>query len=177
MCTRVAAGLEAAQLAQGQLRFLADGVRSVEWAPAALPGDAPKTTICSLFEQTQVDLRRDGIDDLVIRTRFCMKGKPSDSLYVFPADSDVLARASWQDLGPLHETQDKIEHTGGVYVLSKLMGAKQPVELRGVFALDVVRVDEQALVALTAPPFHWVVVGRLRGTGALDDVCYLKREG
>ena len=42
-----------------------------------------------------------------------MKGSPSDSFYVFPADGTVLEQASWQDMAPLLATVDKSERTGG----------------------------------------------------------------
>ncbi|GKS57867.1 hypothetical protein YTPLAS18_13940 [Nitrospira sp.] len=176
LCARLAGALDTAQLIRGRLHFSAGEVASVDWSPVKLKGDGPKETVCSTFEQARVDLRRNGTTDLVIRSSFCMKRRPSDSLYVFPAESDVLARATWQELGPLHETQIKVEHTGGSYSLNQLQDSEQTVELREVFSLNVVQVEEQALIALTAPPFEWIVVARLRGAGPLEDVCYLRRD-
>ena len=49
-----------------------------------------------------------------------MKGSPSDSFYVFPADGTVLEQASWQDMAPLLATVDKSERTGGSYPLTAL---------------------------------------------------------
>ncbi|MBH0177380.1 MAG: hypothetical protein HP491_05825 [Nitrospira sp.] len=57
---------------------------SVEWKPVELKGQGPKTRHCSSLDQALLDLDNDGTKDLVIKTTFCMKGAPSDSLYVFP---------------------------------------------------------------------------------------------
>ena len=177
LCSRLASALDLKQLLNGQMHFSGDGIDSVDWASVTLAGEGPKPSNCSFFEHTLADLDHDGWLDRVVRSRFCMRGRPSESLYVFPSESDVLSRATWQDLGPLHDARYKIERTGGVYILQKHPGGDQPIELREVFSIDVVQVGGKALVVLSAPPFDWVVVGRLRASGVLDDVCYLMREG
>jgi hypothetical protein len=73
----------------------------VKWEPAMIAGAAPKMRRCSSLDKASVDLDNDGIKDLVVKTTFCMKGAPSDIFYMFPADSKVLAQASWQDMAPL----------------------------------------------------------------------------
>jgi hypothetical protein len=70
--------------------------KAVEWKPVELKGQGPKTRHCSSLDQALLDLDNDGTKDLVIKTTFCMKGAPSDSLYVFPADSHVVEQLSWQ---------------------------------------------------------------------------------
>ena len=59
-----------------------------------IAGVAPKMRCCSILDRTRVDLDKDGTRDLVVKTMFCMKGVPSDSFYMFPADSNVLEQAS-----------------------------------------------------------------------------------
>ena len=71
--------------------------KTVQWEPVKLKGQGPPTRRCSSFDKTRMDLDNDGQEDLVVKATFCMKGAPSDSLYVFPADSTVLEQASWQD--------------------------------------------------------------------------------
>lgn len=177
LCARLDQAVDTSALKAGRLTFSGPGVQSVEWQAVTLAGQAPKVQRCSTFEQARADLLDAGRPSLLIRSRFCMRGKPSDSLYVFPGESDVLTRTTWQDLGPLHETLDKFERTGGVYPLTHLSAAQGRAELRELFVVEVVGVGTRAYVALSAPPFEWIVVGRYSGRGAIQDICYLHRAG
>ncbi len=175
LCATLASALDAAALAEGRLRFVGDALQPAVWRPVTLAGDPPKSMNCSLFEQTQVDLGGDGRPDLVVRSRFCMRGKPSDSLYVFPAGSDVLTRMTWQDLAPLHETNEKIERTGGRYAMAGVPATFGPAVLHEIYTMDVLSLEGKAYVAMTAPPYEWFVLTKLKGQGTLDDVCVLRR--
>ena len=85
----------------------------VKWEPALIAGAAPKMRRCSSVDKASTDLDNDGTKDLMVKATFCMKGAPSDSFYMFPADSNVLEQASWQDMAPLLATTDKFGRTGG----------------------------------------------------------------
>ena len=76
----------------------ADLLKTVEWRAVELKGQGLKTRHCSILDKAIFDLNNDGRLDLVIKTTFCMKGSPSDSFCMFPADSAVLEQANWQDL-------------------------------------------------------------------------------
>jgi hypothetical protein len=97
-----------------RLNVEAEPFSHVNWEPATIAGTAPKTRYCSSLDKAMVDLDNDGTKDLVVRATFCMKGRPSDSLYMFPADSRVLEQVSWQDMAPLLATRNRFEHTGAV---------------------------------------------------------------
>ncbi len=98
-----------------------------------------------------MDLNNDGRDDLVVKTTFCMKGAPSDSFYVFPADSRVLDQLAWQDMSPLLATHDKFERTGGTYPLTSLTMEKalSAPALSTVFTIQPFRLDGVAYLGLT----------------------------
>ena len=148
-------------------------IHPVAWQPVLLGGDAPKTTVCSELQQARLDLNNDGSQDLVIRSRFCMKGKPSDSLYVFPEDSAVLQQATWQDLAPLHATSDKFERTGGMYRLQD--GARlESAELRNLFTIEPFVMEGRTYVSLTSPPYEYVVIATYQGGDSFRDLCYLR---
>jgi hypothetical protein len=122
-------------------------------------------------------LNNDGQPDLVGKTTFCMKGSPSDSFYMFPADSAVLEQANWQDLSPLLAMPDKFEQTGGAYHLRQLPAEEASVSwtpLTGVFTVQPFMLDGSAYVSLTDGHAEWSVIVQYRGGGRFEDLCYLR---
>ena len=122
-----------------------------------------------------MDLNNDGQNDLVIKTTFCMKGMPSDSFYVFPADSQVLEQTSWQDMNLLVSTQDKFERTGGTYPLTALSMERvaPPPVLASVFTIQPFRLDGVGYLSLTDARREWMVIAKYRGGERFEDQCYL----
>ena len=154
----------------------AELVKTVDWKPAELKGQGPKTRQCSSLDKAIMDLDNGGTKDLVVKTTFCMKGAPSDSLYVFPADSAVLERTSWQDMGPLLATDDKFERTGGTYPLVSLPIERSPIPpvLATMFAAQPFVLDSMAYVALTDAKREWLVIAKYLGRERFADQCYLQ---
>lgn len=158
------------------LGFNAELSKTVQWEPVALKGQGPPTRRCSSLDKTLMDLDNDGQQDLVVKTIFCMKGAPSDSFYMFPADSMVLEEASWQDLSPLLATHNKFERTGGTYPLTSLRidGVSSPPNLATVFSLHPFLLDGTAYVGLTDTRREWIVIAKYRGGDQFEDLCYLR---
>lgn len=149
--------------------------RTVEWTAVELKGEGPKTRRCSSLDKTNMDLNNDGRDDLVVKTTFCMKGAPSESFYVFPANSPVLDQLGWQDMHPLLATQDKFERTGGTYPLASLSmdKASSSPALSTVFTIQPFRLDGVAYIGLTDARREWMVIAKYRGGERFEDLCYL----
>ncbi|HEX5545643.1 MAG TPA: hypothetical protein VFX10_09125 [Nitrospira sp.] len=149
--------------------------RTVQWEPIVLNGQGPPTRRCSSFDKTRMDLDNDGQEDLVVKATFCLKGPPSDSLYVFPADSTVLEQASWQDLSPLLATDNKFERTGGAYPLTALRIDKTstPPILTTAFSLQPFLLDGRSYIGLTDTRREWMVIAKYRGGEQFEDLCYL----
>lgn len=145
-----------------------DLVKTVQWTPVELKGEGPKSRHCSSLDRAVFDVNNDGRDELVVKTTFCMKGAPSDSLYVFPADSPVLSQAQWQDLGPLLATSDRFERTGGTYAPSL-----NAPELAGLFRITPFVWEGVAYVGLTDSRRKGVVIAKYVAGDRLDDQCYL----
>lgn len=159
-----------------RLRYQHEIFRQIPWKPVELKGQGPKTRHCSSLDKAVFDLDNDGQSDLVVKTTFCMKGSPSDSFYMFPANSAVLEQANWQDLSPLMATPDKFERTGGAYPLTQLPIEETGVSrttLAGVFTVQPFMVDESAYVSLTDGRAEWTVIAQYRGNGRFEDLCYL----
>jgi hypothetical protein len=169
-CEKVAA------LFDDSLDLNAELSKSVQWEPVTLKGQGPSTRRCSSLDKTNMDLNNDGREDLVVKTTFCMKGAPSDSLYVFPADSKVLEQANWQDMSPLLATRDKFERTGGTYPLTTLRidKASAPPTLTTSFSLQPFLLDGVAYVRLTDTKREWMVIAKYRGGERFEDLCYLR---
>lgn len=150
--------------------------KTVQWEPVKLQGQGPPTRRCSSFDRAKMDLDNDGQEDLVVKATFCMKGAPSDSLYVFSSDSTVLEQASWQDTSLLLATPDKFERTGGTYALTSLrLGGVSPLpSLTTAFSLQPFVLDSAAYVGLTDARREWMVIAKYRGGERFEDLCYLR---
>lgn len=166
---------------QGRLRYQHEIFRKITWKPVELKGQGPKTRHCSSLDKAMFDVNNDGQQDLVVKTRFCMKGSPSDSFYMFPADSAVLEQANWQDLSPLLATPDKFERTGGRYPLSALpmssVSSKELPALSMMFTLQPFIMDEKTYVTLTDGRGEWMVIAKYLGGDRFEDACYLHITG
>jgi hypothetical protein len=158
-----------------QFVFESDLSQTVVWEPVELKGEGPTVRRCSSLDKTVIDLDNDGREDLVVKSTFCMKGDPSDSLYVFPADSKVLEDSSWQDLSPLLATHDKFERTGGTYPLTSIQLKKRqpPSDLTTTFSIQPFRLDGVAYVGLTDGKREWMVIAKYLGAERFEDLCYL----
>jgi len=163
-----------ARLTGDQFVFESGLSRTVEWVPVELKGEGPTVRRCSSLDKTIIDLDNNGRADLLVKTTFCMKGDLSDSFYVFPADSNVLEEANWQDLSPLLATHDKFERTGGSYPLASLPVDKvSPAPaLSTVFTIQPFRLDGVAYIGLTDARREWMVIAEYRGGERFEDLCY-----
>jgi hypothetical protein len=150
--------------------------KTVQWEPVQLRGQGPPTRRCSSFDRAKMDLDNDGQEDLVVKATFCLKGPPSDSFYVFPADSTVLEQASWQDLSPLLETRDKFERTGGIYPLTALRIDKAPAPpiLTTSFSLQPFLLDGRSYIGMTDTRREWMVIAKYLGGERFEGLCYLR---
>lgn len=159
-------------------RLVPDGdlLKTVEWKTVELKGQAPRTRHCSSLDKTIVDIDNDGQQDLVVKTTFCMRGAPSDSLYVLPTESSALDQASWQDLSSLLATSDKFERTGGTYPLTALSVEKtaSPPPLTTLFHIQPFLLDGVAYVGLTDARREWMVIAKYSGGDRFEDQCYLR---
>ena len=166
---------------RGRLRYQHEIFRQITWKPVELKGQGPKTRHCSSFDKALVDLDNDGQLDLVVKTRFCMKGSLSDSFYMFPADSAVLEQANWQDLSPLLATPDKFERTGGAYPLTQLLSEEEAgvsrSPLTGVFTIQPFMLDGNVYVSLTDGRAEWTVIAKYLRGERFEDECYLQMAG
>jgi hypothetical protein len=162
---------------RGWLRYQHEIFRQIVWKPVELKGQGPKTRHCSSLDKALVDLDNDGQLDLVVKTTFCMKGAPSDSLYVFPADNFVLDQVSWQDLSPLLATNDKFEHTGGTYPLTSFPMESASPALTTQFTLHPFMLDGVTYVSLTDARREWIVIATYLRGERFEDLCYLKSAG
>ena len=176
-CTRVLEAFREDVDDRWRPRYQHEIFRQIIWKPIELRGQGPKTRHCSSLDKAIVDLDNDGRPDLVVKTTFCMKGSPSDSFYMFPAESSVLEQANWQDLSPLLATPDKFERTGGSYSLTAFPMSsesnKESPALNTVFMVQPFIMDEKIYVALTDGQGQWVVIARYLGGERFEDQCYL----
>ena len=177
LCARVLEAFREDVDDRGRLRYQHEIFRQITWKPVELKGQGPKTRHCSSLDRALVDLDNDGQQDLVVKTTFCMKGAPSDSLYVFSADNSVLDQVSWQDMSPLLATNDKFERTGGTYPLTSLPMKDGSPALTTLFAIHPFMLDGVTYVSLTDARREWIVIATYLRGERFEDLCYLRMAG
>ena len=177
-CAKVLEALREDMDDRGRLRYQHEIFRQITWKSVELKGQGPKTRHCSSLDKAIFDVDNDGQPDLVVKTTFCMQGSPSDSFYIFPADSAVLEQANWQDLSPLLATANKFERTGGTYLLTQLP-AEEPGVNRGpltdVFTIQPFMLDGNTHVSLTDRRAEWTVIAKYLRGERFEDQCYLQK--
>ena len=177
VCAGILEMFNAGLTKSGAVAYDHEAFRKIGWSPVSLGGKTPAVKRCNELERALVDIDNDGSLDLVVRTTFCMKGHPSDSVYIFPADSPVLEQTTWQDFNLLLATRNKFERTGGTYPLNDL-----PAESRGgtgaalsnAFTLRPFRMNETTYVSLTDSRAEWIVIAKYLKGEQFQDVCYLR---
>jgi hypothetical protein len=174
LCERMLEAFRADVDDRGWLRYQHEIFRQITWKPVELKGQGPKTRHCSSLDRALVDLDNNGQQDLVVKTTFCMKGAPSDSLYVFPPDNSVLDQVSWQDMSPLLATNDKFERTGGTYPLTSLPMKDNSPALTTVFTIHPFILDGMTYVSVTDARREWIVVAKYLRGERFEDLCYLR---
>jgi hypothetical protein len=177
VCARVQEAFREDVDDRGQLRYQHEIFRKIIWKPVELRGQGPKARHCSSLDKALVDLDNDGQQDLVVKTTFCMKGAPSDSLYVFPVDNSVLDQASWQDMSPLLATNDKFERTGGIYPLTTLPMENDSSALTALFRIHPFVLAGATYVSLADARGEWIVIARYLRGERFQDLCYLRMAG
>ncbi len=163
---------------QGFIRYdQHEAFRQVSWEPVELAGPKPMVKYCSLLQKTIVDLNNDGKRELVVKTSFCLRSQTSDSLYIFPADSNVLEKASWGDMKLLFDTPNKFHRTGDVYSLTELNLASNErghEAIGGVFIIQPFLWGNVAYISMTDLHQEWIVIAKYLQGEELQDICYFR---
>src|SRR6266545_457324 len=91
----------------------------VSWEPIDLRDRVSRGQI---IEKALLDINNDGRNELVVKHSGFMHSLKTDSLFIFPADSNVLAklRPGPGGVSPLYGTPDKIDFPERGYVLKDL---------------------------------------------------------
>jgi hypothetical protein len=170
----------------------------VSWKPIDLH---VRNSTDQIIETAVLDIDNDGKKDLVVKVTGFMHSKLTDSLHIFPPDSDVLSklRPGPGGLGPLYVTPDKIDFSERGYVLKDL-----PSPIREKLMADLKKQLAEPLKkglikaenldpAMTGGPgsvlqpfvwkntvyinmtnLHqeWIVLSKYKSGGRLVDICY-----
>jgi len=137
-----------------------------------------KTYGCEILRYAIFDINNDETEDLVIKYSACLRSQLSDSLFVFPSDSDVLSRLKPGPDGwaPMFTAPNQFNRPGGFYSLSELDPAQNEgnrVAIGGVFKLNPFIWNKTSYVSMTDLFPEWVVIAKYLREDKFQDVCYL----
>ena len=136
-----------------------------------------QTYRCEFLRYGRFDINNDGKEDLIIKWSACLRSNLSDSFYVFPSDSDVLAKLESEPKrrGFLLDILNKFSMTGDVYPLAELPldqteGLAQAIG--GVFVIQPFIWNKRTYISMTDLHQEWIVINQYQGEGRFKDLCY-----
>lgn len=181
LCENVFAILNADIARYGKLRIEEhEAFQKISWTPVQLSGNQPAYfRYCSELQRAVFDIDNNGADDLVVLSSSCLRGEPIDSLYIFPKDSDVLIKATWQDMRPIFETAEKFDGLGEPYLLKELTSGQKQEEIASIGGLTKIKPFSwsNAFYVLITDlyPSEWVGIAKYMGKGKFQDICYFQK--
>jgi len=175
VCSAILSLFNADMKQYGEIRYEQHKI-FVEWKPMALPDDAGNADACGVLSTTTLDIDNDGRNDRLIRTSFCFHSILTDSLFIFPADSDIPAKLTWKDLGDVLITvPNKVDIDS--YELKywpKSERGKWPVMVGRPLVLEPFVWQGITYLSMTDRYYGYrIVIAKHKGGETLEDVCYL----
>ncbi len=140
----------------------------IHWQEIEMP-ERGSTHGCERYSKATFDMDNDGGADLVIKRSACFRSNPSDSLFVYPAESNVLSIEKGRRV-PLADTQKQFDTRA--YTLSRVSGQSQKPIIGGIFVLEPFIWEKAAYLSITDMHQEWIAIATYGGNGAWKDVCY-----
>ena len=117
------------------------------------------------------DINNDGKNELIIKQSACLSGILTDSLYIYPSNSDVLNfNPKSGKLNPLKDTDNKLgEHE--VYYLKDLPKTSD-VWVGGHFVLNPFILEGMSYISMTDQTPRWIIIAKYKQAEEMQDICY-----
>jgi hypothetical protein len=145
--------------------------KAIRWQPFDLNEKKYPTYGCRYVKQAQFDMNNDGKDDLVVKYSGCFRDNLTDSLFIFPSDSDILLhlRPGQGGLAPLFHTSNKVDRN--IYALTQLKDGNRPL-IGGIFVLHPFIWESTSYLSMTDLRQEWIVIAKYKQAEELQDICY-----
>ena len=125
---------------------------------------------CSQLWRGIFDINNDGKNELVVKWSACLSGNLTDSLYIYPSDSDVLTfNPKSGKLNPLTDTDNELGSQ--VYHLKALPETSE-FWVGGLFVLQPFIWDGTNYISMTDIRPRWIVIAKYKQAAEMQDICY-----
>lgn len=141
------------------------------WEPVDVDEANHPTYGCLQYWRGIFDINNDGKNELVIKQSACLSGILTDSLYIYPDNSDVLSfNPKSGKLNPLKDTDNKLgEHE--VYYLKDLPKTSE-AWIGGHFVLNPFIWEGASYISMTDQMPRWIVIAKYKQAEEMQDICY-----
>ena len=155
----------------GRIRYDQHEMFTNIWKPVDLDEANHPTYGCLQLWRGIFDINNDGKNELVIKQSACLSGILTDSLYVYPSNSDVLNfNPESGKLNPLKDTDNKLgEHE--VYYLRDLPGASK-AWVGGHLILNPFIWEGTSYISMTDQTPRWIIIAKYKQAEEKQDICY-----
>lgn len=127
------------------------------------------------IEHAVFDINNDGKNELVIKIAWHLRGIRDETLYIFPAHSDVLSKLK-PGPGGLHALSDnsvELFSSGNkIYVLKDLPKTPEDAWVGGLFVLYPFSWEGINYISMTDHTPRWIVIAKYKQAEELQDICY-----
>jgi hypothetical protein len=144
----------------------------VTWEPVET-GEIVADKYCRQTLKQTFDINNDGNMELVIRTRSCFQSQLTDSLYIFPLNSNAVELLKDPASQVLASTPNKLDAMD--YELKKWHGAGELLPgIYTVLTLEPFKFGQKFYVSMTDLRQEVIVIAKYLHGKERDDICYFR---
>ncbi len=146
----------------------------IVWEPVDT-GEVKIDKYCSQTLKQTFDINNDGTDELVIRTRSCYQSQLTDSLYIFPLNSNIVELLKAATPHAFGATSDGL--WAMTYELKKMPGVKSGALFPGIhtiITLEPLKFGQTFYVSMTDLRQEFIVIAKYLRGEELEHVFYFR---
>lgn len=118
------------------------------------------------------DINNDGDNELVIKDHGMLSGRSVDTLFIYPADSDIFSKLKPRWMPELFDTPNQLFSTNNNTYDLKALPKTSEFWVGVSFVLEPFIWKGTSYISMTDDRPRWIVVAKYKQAAELQDICY-----
>jgi uncharacterized protein len=118
------------------------------------------------------DINNDGDNELVIKDHGMLSGRSVDTLFIYPADSDIFSKLKPGWMPALFDTPNQLFSTNNNTYDLKALPKTSEFWVGVSFVLEPFTWKGASYISMTDDRPRWIVIAKYRQAAELQDICY-----